>query len=139
MTVPQGLREGDPAARLDARYGRAPGTHRRNRLTASLLVAAGTVAVVAWGVWSGVGGTTGDQLDLTTRAFTVQGDAAVSVSWSVAGSSRPQLCTIEAAAQDKSTVGLVEVAVPAGGATGTTVVRTVRLAVTGLISGCRAA
>lgn len=139
MTLPQGLRADDPAARLDARYGRAPQVRRRNRLTAWLLIVAGTVALIAWGVWSGVGGTTGDQLDITTRAFTVQGDAAVSVSWSVTGSSRPQLCTIEADAEDKSTVGLVEVAVPAGGGAGTTVVRTVRLAVTGLISGCRAA
>lgn len=138
MTLPEGLRA-DRTARLDDRYGRLPEVRRRNRLVAWLLLVAGAAAVVAWGVWTGVGGAAGEQLDITTRAFTVRGDAAVSVTWSVAGSSRPLLCTIEADAQDRTTVGLVEVRVPPGGGTGTTTVRTVRLAVTGLISGCRGA
>jgi hypothetical protein len=139
MTLPDGLRAAEPRERLDARYGRQPAVRRRNRLVAWLLVAAGTLAVVAWGVWSGVGGATGDRFEVTTRAFTVRSDAAVSVTWSVTGSTKPLLCTIEADAEDRSTVGLVEVRVPAGGGTGTTVVRTVRLAVTGLISACRPA
>jgi hypothetical protein len=112
---------------------------RRRRLTGALLVALAVAAVVAWAVWTRVGGAAGDQLDVTTRAFTVHGDRSVSVTWSVAGSSARLACTIEADAEDHSTVGLVVVMVPPGGGTVTTTVRTVREAVTGLISACRPA
>ena len=139
MTLRDGVRTDDAAARLAARYGRGPTARRRNRLVALVLAAAGAVVLVAWGVWTGVGGAAGEQIDATTRAFTVHGSSSVNVTWSVAGSSRRLACTIEADAEDHSAVGLVVVMVPPGGGTGTTTVRTVREAVTGLISGCRPA
>jgi hypothetical protein len=139
MTSSKDLRAEDTAAHLEARYGRGPDARRRNRLVGLVLVAVTVVAVAAWAIWTGVGGAAGEQLDVTTKAFTVHGDSSVSVTWSVAGSSRKLACTIEADAEDHSTVGLVVVMVPPGGGTGTTTVRTVRQAVTGLISACRAA
>jgi hypothetical protein len=134
-----GPRADETAARLEARYGRGPAVQRRNRGIAALLAALAVVAVVAWGLWTGFGGAAGEQLDVSTRGFTVQGDSSVTVTWSVAGSSRRLACTVEADAEDHSTVGLVVVTVPPGGGTGTTTVRTVRTAVTGLISACRPA
>jgi hypothetical protein len=139
MTLSDGVRADDTAARLEARYGRGPTARRRNRLVALVLAAVAVLAVAGWAVWTGVGGAAGEQLDVSTKAFTVQGDSFVSVTWSVEGSSRRLACTIEADAADHSTVGLVVVMVPPGGGTGTTTVRTVRQAVTGLISACRPA
>lgn len=132
-------RRTEAAARLEARYGRGPRQRRRSRLVGIVLAALAVAAVVAWGVWTNVGGAAGEQLEVTTRAFTVQGDRAVSVTWSVTGSSKRLACTIEADALDRSVVGIVVVMVPPGGGTGTTTVRTVREAVTGLISACRPA
>jgi hypothetical protein len=134
-----GPRVDETAARLEARYGRGPGMKRRNRRLGAVLAALAVAAVVAWGAWTGFGGAVGEQLDVSTRGFTVHGDSSVTVTWSVTGSSRRLACTVEADAEDHSTVGLVVVTVPPGGGTGTTTVRTVRTAVTGLISACRAA
>lgn len=139
MTLSDGVRADETTARLEARYGRGPTARRRNRLIGLVLAALAVAAVVAWALWTGLGGAAGEQLDVNTRAFTVHGDRSVTVTWSVAGSSRPLACTIEADAADHSTVGLVVVMVPPGGGTGTTTVRTVRSAVTGLISACRPA
>jgi hypothetical protein len=139
MSVSDGVRADETAARLEARYGRGPHTRRRNRVLGLVLAAVALAALVLWGVWTNVGGAAGEQLDVTTRAFTVHGDSSVSVTWSVTGSSKRLACTIEADAEDHSTVGLVVVMVPPGGGTGTTTVRTVREAVTGLISACRPA
>lgn len=139
MTLSDERRTGDAAARLEARYGRSPAQRRGGRMMGLVLAALAVGAVVAWAVWTNVGGAAGEQLDVTTRAFTVQGDSAVAVTWSVTGSSKRLACTIEADAEDRSTVGLVVVMVPPGGGTGTTTVRTVREAVTGLISACRPA
>jgi hypothetical protein len=139
MTLSDGVRADDTAARLEARYGRGPTARRRNRLVGLVLAVVAVVVVAVWAAWTGVGGAAGEQLDVSTRAFTVHGDSSVSVTWSVAGSSRRLACTIEADAVDRSTVGLVVVTVPPGGGTGTTTVRTVRQAVTGLISACRPA
>src|SRR3954447_7522071 len=139
MTLRDGLRADGADERLQARYGTGPSARRRNRLIGLVLAALALVALLAWGVWTGFGGAAGEQLDVTTPAFTVQGDSAVTVTWSVAGSSRPLACTVEADAEDHTTVGVVVVTVPPGGGTGTTTVRTVRRAVTGLISTCRAA
>jgi hypothetical protein len=139
MSVSDGLRAESTAARLEARYGRGPDARRRNRLIGLVLALVAVAAVVLWAVWTNVGGAAGEQLDVNTRAFTVHGDSSVTVTWSVTGSSKPLACTIEADAEDHSTVGLVVVPVPPGGGTGTTTVRTVREAVTGLISACRPA
>ena len=138
MTLSDGART-DAAAHLEARYGRGPAARRRNRLVGLVLAVLAAVVVAIWAVWTGVGGAAGEQLAASTKAFTVQGDSSVSVTWSVQGSSRRLACTIEADAADHSAVGVVVVMVPPGGGTGTTTVRTVREAVTGLISACRPA
>ena len=139
MTLSDGRRTDDAAQRLAARYGGDPATRRRNRVVGLVLAALAVVALAAWAVWTNIGGAVGEQLDVTTRAFTVHGDSSVSVTWSVTGSSKRLACTVEADAQDHSVVGLVVVSVPPGGGTGTTTVRTVREAVTGLVSACRPA
>ncbi len=139
MTLSDGRRTDDAAERLAARYGRGPATRRRNRLAGLVLAVLAVLGVGTWAVWTNVGGAVGEQLDVTTRAFTVHGDSSVSVTWSVTGSSKRLACTVEADAQDHSVVGLVVVEVPPGGGTGTTTVRTVREAVTGLVSACRPA
>lgn len=139
MTSPDGLRTGATDVRLEERYGRGPTAERRGRVVGAVLAGLAVLAVVAWAVWTGVGGAAGEQLDVSTRGFTVHGDRSVTVTWSVTGSSRRLACTVEADADDRSIVGLVVVAVPPGGGTGTTTVRTVRTAVTGLISACRPA
>jgi hypothetical protein len=42
--------------RLDARYGRTPGSRRRGRLFAGAALGAVVVVVVAWVVWAGLSG-----------------------------------------------------------------------------------
>ncbi len=125
---------------LDARYGRTPARRRRRRFGA--LAAAGTaaVALLAWGLWTGIGGSTA-ALEVDTLAVTVDGDDATTVRWLVTGRADTELiCAVEARDTVGSTVGLVEETVrPAGppDRTGTTTVRTVRRAATGLIASCR--
>lgn len=135
---------GAPQQRLDDRYGRTSGARRRGRRAGTVAAAAGGAALLAWLVWTGVGGAAADPVDVRTDGFSVQSGSAVSVDWRVSGASdTPLACTIEAQAADRGIVGLVEVAVPAAAGSGerggTTVVRTQREAVTGLISSCRRA
>lgn len=125
---------------LDERYGRTPARRRRGRVGALAAAAALLVALVAWGVWTGVGGTT-TALDTTTTTVTVQSDSATEVRWLVTGRAATTLvCAIQAQDDSGVVVGLAEVVVPPTGTpirSGSTVVRTVRAASTGLIESCR--
>ena len=80
-------------------------------------------------------------LDVSTTGVSVQGSSATEVRWSVAGRPGTKLvCAIEAQDGAANVVGLAEVVVPVDGSatrSGTTVVRTVRAASTGLIDSCR--
>jgi hypothetical protein len=108
---------------LDERYGRTPSRRRRGRLGAVIGAAVLLIALIAWGVWTGVGGT------------------ATPVQWLVTGrAGTTMVCAIEAQDESGAVVGLAEVVVrPTGNPirSGTTLVRTVRAASTGLIASCR--
>lgn len=125
---------------LDERYGRTPRRRRRGRFRVILAAGIVAVAVVAWGVWTGIGGAT-TALDVTTTGITVVDDEATTVQWLVTGRSGTTLvCAIEATDASDAVVGLAEVVVPASGQinrTGETRVRTVRRASNGLIESCR--
>lgn len=125
---------------LDDRYGRTPGRRRRGRVGALVAVLAAAAAVLAWGLWTGFGGSA-TALEVDTLTFTVDGDGATTVRWLVTGRADTELvCAVEARDATGSAVGLVEETVrPTGRAdrTGTTTVRTVRQAATGLIVSCR--
>jgi hypothetical protein len=125
---------------LDERYGRTPTRRRRRRVTAITAGALALAAVVAWGVWTGVGGAA-DTLDPQTRTTSVRSAEATEVRWLVTGRPGTRLvCAIEARDDAGVVVGLQEVVLPATGKpnrAGTTVVRTVRRAETGLIVSCR--
>lgn len=133
-----GRRNGE---RLDDRYGRTQQRRGRSRLGLLLLAAGIAVAAIAWAVWSGLGGTTAATLDLQTTAYRIE-PRAVTVGWQVSGDAQALDCTIQAQGADHGVVGVTTVRLRATGApvrSGTTVVRVVRPAVTGLISSCRRA
>jgi hypothetical protein len=125
---------------LDERYGRTPSRRRRGRLGAVIGAAVLLIALIAWGVWTGVGGTA-TALDTTTTGVDVQGPEGTQVQWLVTGrAGTTMVCAIEAQDESGAVVGLAEVVVrPTGNPirSGTTLVRTVRAASTGLIASCR--
>lgn len=131
-----GRRNGE---RLDDRYGRTEQRRGRGRLGLILLAAGVAVAAIAWAVWSGLGGTTATTLDLLTTSYRIEA-RSVSVGWQVSGDAEVLDCVIQAQGADHGVVGVTTVRLrPTGDAirSGTTVVRVVRPAVTGLISSCR--
>jgi hypothetical protein len=125
---------------LDERYGRTPTRRRRGLIGAITGGAVVLAGVVAWSVWTGIGGAT-DSLDAQTITSSVQSAEATEVRWLVTGKPGSRLvCAIEARDGSGVVVGLVEVVLPATGDAnrrGDTVVRTVRRAATGLIVSCR--
>jgi hypothetical protein len=129
-----------PTTSLDERYGRTGARRRRGRVTAIVAGAVALVAVAAWAVWTGVGGSA-SALDTQTVTAHVRSAEETDVAWQVSGRPRTRLvCAIQAQTTDGVVVGLAEVVVPVTGSanrTGSTVVRTVRRADTGLIASCR--
>jgi hypothetical protein len=127
-------------ATLDERYGRTPRRRRRSRIGAIVAGAVVLVGVIAWGVWTGVGGTA-TALDVTTTGITVSSDEATDVQWLVTGRAGTTLvCAIEATDESGGVVGLAEIVVAPTGQvnrSGETRVRTVRRAANGLIESCR--
>jgi hypothetical protein len=125
---------------LDERYGRTPTRRRRGRIGLIVVGAVALLAVVIWSVWTGIGGST-TALDVQTTDLKIVSAEEVDVQWLVSGRAGTALvCAIEATDQNGAVVGLAEVAVPASGQvnrTGSTRVRTVRLASNGLIDSCR--
>lgn len=125
---------------LDDRYGRTPARRRRGRIALVGGAAAGVAALLAWGLWTGIGGAS-TALEVDTLGVSVGGDDATTVRWLVTGRADTTLiCAVEARDARGSVVGLVEETLRPTGRpdrTGTTVVRTVRLAATGLIASCR--
>ena len=125
---------------LDERYGRTPTRRRRGRVTAIVIGAVVLVAVIAWSLWTGIGGTT-TTLDTTTTAISITNDEVTDVTWLVTGRSGTKLvCAIEATDDSGVVVGLAEVTLPVTGQVnrgGETRVRTVRRATNGLIESCR--
>lgn len=125
---------------LDARYGRTADRRHRRRVLAIVAGAVLVVGVGAWGLWTGFGGSA-TSLETATTDLTVRGPGSTDVEWTVTG--RPSttlVCAIEAQDASGVVVGLVEVTVPPTGRAlrgGTTTVRTVRQATTGLIASCR--
>ncbi|WP_375399872.1 DUF4307 domain-containing protein [uncultured Amnibacterium sp.] len=127
--------------RLDDRYGRTVRRRGRSRLGVILLAAAIGVAAIAWAVWSGLGGTTATTLDLQTTSYRIEA-RSVSVTWQVSGDAEALDCVIQAQGSDHGVVGVTTARLrPTGSAvrSGTSVVKVVRPAVTGLISSCRRA
>ncbi len=127
-------------AELDSRYGRTPVRRRRSVVSAVVAAAVLAAAVIAWSVWTGVGGSSA-ALDESTTNVQVEGSGAVVVGWTVSGRPGTRLvCALEAQDTAGSVVGLDEIVLPATGQvdrSGTTRVRTVRQASTGLIDSCR--
>lgn len=125
---------------LDARYGRTPSRRRRGRIGAIVAGAIVLAAVVAWSLWTGIGGST-SALDTTTTGVVISSDEATDVQWLVTGRAGTKLvCAIEATDDSGAVVGLQEVVLPASGQVnrgGETRVRTVRRASNGLIDSCR--
>jgi hypothetical protein len=125
---------------LDERYGRTPARRRRGTVTALVAAAALVVGVIAWALWTGIGGAT-TTLDIQTVTSAVRSAEVTEVRWSVTGRpDRALVCAIEARDRDGVVVGLVEAEIPATGQAerrGDTEVRTVRRASTGLIVSCR--
>ncbi|WP_375389367.1 DUF4307 domain-containing protein [uncultured Amnibacterium sp.] len=125
---------------LDERYGRTPTRRRRGLVGAATAGAVVLAGVVAWSVWTGVGGAA-DALDPQTITSEVRSAEATEVRWLVTGKPGTRLvCVIEARDGSGVVVGLVEAVLPATGDAnrrGDTVVRTVRRASTGLIVSCR--
>lgn len=125
---------------LDQRYGRTRSGMRKGR--AGLLATIGVLvaAAVAWAVWTGVGGAA-NPLNVQTTGVAIGSSDETTVQWLVTGRAGTRLiCAIEAQDAQSAVVGLQEVVVPAGSAinrSGETRVRTVRLAVNGLIDSCR--
>jgi uncharacterized protein (DUF58 family) len=125
---------------LDERYGRTPSRVRRGRI--GLIAGAAVLAaiVVAWLVWTHAGGAA-NSLTVTTTGTSIQGASGTEVRWQVTGRADARLvCVIEAQDDTGIVVGLAEVVVPVDGSanrSGTTLVRTVRLAASGLIDSCR--
>lgn len=127
--------------RLDDRYGRTVRRRGRTRLGLVALAAAIGAAAIAWAVWSGLGGTAATTLDLQTTSYRIDA-RSVSVTWQVSGDAEALDCVIQAQGSDHGVVGVTTVRLrPTGSAvrSGTSVVKVVRPAVTGLISSCRRA
>lgn len=124
---------------LEDRYGVAR-ERRRGRLAGIVGGVVVLVALLAWGAWTGFGGSA-STLDVQTVGAEVQGAGATTVRWQVTGRARTTLvCAIEAQDPSGVVVGLVERTVRPTGASersGTTIVRTVRPASDGLIASCR--
>jgi hypothetical protein len=125
---------------LDERYGRTPHRRRRGRISAIAAAAFVLAGVIAWSVWTGVGGAT-TALDVTTTGITISSDEATDVQWLVSGRPATKLiCAIEATDPSGVVVGLAEIVVAPTGQvnrSGETRVRTVRRASNGLIESCR--
>ena len=129
---------GEGGAALADRYGRT--RSRRRRPLAIAAGAALAVAVAAWAVWTGVGGAVG-ALDLQTDGYDTH-PSSMTVRWRVGGPDGQRLvCAVEALNAGKDVVGLkaVPVRLDGGVARGTTEVRIVGPAVSGLLSSCRRA
>ncbi|MFD1720269.1 DUF4307 domain-containing protein [Amnibacterium endophyticum] len=125
---------------LDVRYGRTPERRRRGRVVAIAAGGAVALAAAAWGVWTGIGGST-STYEADTVTSRVIDDHSTEVRWLITGRADAAfVCAIEARDTSGITVGLVEQTVPvtgSGNRAGDTVVRTVRKAATGLIASCR--
>lgn len=131
-------RNGD---RLDDRYGRTVQRRGRGRLGLVGLAVVVGAAAIAWAVWSGLGGTTRTTLDLQTTGYRIEARSVV-VTWQVSGDAEALDCVIQAQGADHGVVGVTTAALRPSGSpvrSGTTVVKVVRPAVTGLISSCRRA
>ena len=104
--------------------------------------AVGIAIGVAGAIWFGVSATVGLPT-FQTMSYKVLGDESVSVSFEVTSPDGDAVsCTVQALARDFSTVGSIDVAIPAsadgqGTATERTVtLRTTSRAVTGEVKGC---
>lgn len=125
---------------LDERYGRTRSRRRRGRLIAIVSGAVLVVGVVAWSLWTGIGGVT-TALDVQTTDIAIHSAEETEVQWLVTGRPGTKLvCSIEAEDEQGVVVGLAEIVVSPTNSmnrTGDTVVRTVRRASNGLIRSCR--
>jgi hypothetical protein len=133
VTTPQ------PAANLDARYGRTRSARRRTRLVVIGSAIAFVVVFVLWVVWAGLLGSSA-QFEANDSGHTIISDSEVSVSWefTVPPGTAAQ-CAVEAMNASFGIVGWKIVDVPASTALTrdlTETVRTTELAVTGLIYRC---
>lgn len=132
----------EPAAGLDARYGRTPRRRRTNRRiawSASIVFAA---VVVAWVFWAGLESISGG-IDTLDVGFNLIDDTSVSVTWQLTmepGSSAT--CAVQAQNDLRAIVGWEIVDIPPSDQRirkFTETVNTVEPAVTGLIYRCWAA
>lgn len=128
------------APSLDERYGRTRDRRVRGRWIAIVSGVVLALGVIAWSVWTGIGGVT-TALQVQTTDISIRSDEETEVRWLVTGRPDTELvCAIEAEDEQGVVVGLVQVVVSPSNSmnrTGDTVVRTVRRASNGLIHSCR--
>lgn len=127
------------AVALDARYGRTPGTKRRDRLILIVGAVLVVIVVVAWVIWAGLDNGQGT-LDTQDIAHSVTGNETVSITWQVSvGTGTAVSCALEAQNDLHAIVGwkIVDLAAsPTFTTQYTEVIRTSQRAVTGLIYRC---
>jgi hypothetical protein len=127
------------SAALDARYGRTPSRHRRQRWLAIGGAIAVAIVIGAWVIWAGLDQARGG-LDSQDIGHSVLNDRTVSVNYQVSmppGSTAS--CALEVENEAHAIVGWRIVDIPASTTTTnafSTVVRSSELGVTGLIYRC---
>jgi hypothetical protein len=129
----------EDAATLNARYGRTPGSKRRNisfAVVAAILVAA---VFIAWAVWGGLFSSTA-QYESNDAGTTIVSNREVAVSWEFSiAPGTPARCAVEALNANFAVVGWKIVDLPASGQhtrTLTQALLTTEPAVSGLIYRC---
>lgn len=102
----------DEIAALDARYGRTPKRHRRDRIIMIVVGILFGIIVTAWVVWAGLDGTRGE-LATQDVAYSIVDDANMSITWQVSvKSGTPVACALQAQNEAHAIVGwkIVELA-----------------------------
>jgi hypothetical protein len=129
----------ETSAALDARYGRTPGSRRRERWAVLGAAVLFVVVFAAWVVWAGLDNGQGS-LDAQDVGHRIVDDATVSVTWQVSVAEGTAVdCALQAQNSAHAIVGwrIVELA-PSDTYTTryTELVRTAQRGVTGLIYRC---
>ena len=134
-----GTAEVASAAQRDARYGRTPGTARRDRWLGATAAAVFVAIFTAWVIWASLDNGQGS-LNARDIGHKVIDDSGVSVTWEVSVTAGTEVsCALQAQNETHGIVGWRIVDLPASDLYTrqfTEVVRTTQLSVTGLIYRC---
>ena len=127
------------SSRLDARYGRSPGSRRRGRVIAIAVAASFVVVFAAWVVFAAFDGS-GSKLESTDVGYTQTSDRSLDVQYTISvAPGTPVSCAVQAQSEKFAIVGWKIVHLPAAtqhSTTYTTSLVTSEPAVTGLIYEC---